>query len=324
MPLSCVSQICPSMNNRYKLSLIAPIYGVEKYIRQFAESALGQTYEDMEFIFVNDGTKDRSMEILEALIEEKFSHLRPRIVIVNKENGGLPSARKSGLDVAQGEYILFADSDDWLSLDAAERVMAEAERTGADMVYFDLVKEYGHKQSVKHERSYTPKTKMHWIESMFNYRAAGYTVTKCFRRKLYTENNIYIPKLGMHEDICLMSQIVFYANSIAQLPLPLYHYRKDNPAAMCSQARQKRHIASSRNMLGLYANYMECLKGSPIERAADGIVLRAGWHSMIYDCDLFAEFPWLKEAICKAKIGTRYRTPLLFQIFVKIYNAFRR
>ena len=91
------------MNNRYKLSLIAPIYGVEKYIRKFAETALGQTYEDMEFIFVNDGTKDRSMEILEELIEEQFSHLRPRIVIVNKENGGLPSARKSGLEVAQGE-----------------------------------------------------------------------------------------------------------------------------------------------------------------------------------------------------------------------------
>ena len=77
-------------------------------------------------------------------------------------------------------------------------------------------------------------------------------------------------------------------------------------------------------MLGLYANYMEHLKGSPIETSADGIVLRAGWHSMIHDCDLFAEFPWLSEAIRKAKVSTRYRTPLLFQIFVKIYNAFRR
>ena len=312
------------MNNSYKLSLIAPIYGVEKYIRKFAETALGQTYEDMEFIFVNDGTKDRSMEILEELIDEQFSHLKERIVIVNKENGGLPSARKSGLDVAQGEYILFADSDDWLELDAAERVMAVAERTDADMVYFDLVKEYGHKQSIKHERTYTAETKVRWIENMFNYRSFGYTVTKCFRRKLYTENNIYIPKLGMHEDICLMAQIIFYARSIAQLSLPLYHYRKDNPAAMCSQPRSKRHIASSRNMLGLYANYMEHLKGSPIETSADGIVLRAGWHSMIHDCDLFAEFPWLSEAIRKAKVGTRYRTPLLFQLFVKVRNAFRR
>ena len=68
-----------------KLSLIVPIYGVERYIRQFAESALDQSYDDIQFIFVNDGTKDRSMEILEELIEERFNHLRSRIIIINKE-----------------------------------------------------------------------------------------------------------------------------------------------------------------------------------------------------------------------------------------------
>lgn len=312
------------MNNRYKISLIAPIYGVEPYIRQFAESALGQTYEDIQFVFVNDGTKDNSMAILNALIEERFEHLKERIVIVNKENGGLPSARKSGLEAAEGEYILFADSDDWLELDAVERVMALAERTDADILYFDLVKEYGGgKQSVKHERTYTAENRMRWIENMFNYRSFGYTVTKCFRRKLYTENRIVFPKLGMHEDICLMAQIIFYAQSIAQLPEPLYHYRKDNPAAMCSQKRSVRHIASSRNMMGVVEAFKDNLKGSPMEFVADGVVLRAGWHSMIHDCDLFEEFPWLSQAIRKAKVGTRYRTPLLFQIFVKIYNALR-
>ena len=73
-----------------------------------------------------------------------------------------------------------------------------------------------------------------------------------------------------------------------------------------------------------YANYKDCLKGSPIESVAGGIVLRAGWHSMIHDCDLFAEFEWLSDAITKAKVSINYRTPLLFQVFVKIYNRFRR
>ena len=313
------------MSNRYKISLIAPIYGVEPYIRQFAESALGQTYDDIQFIFVNDGTKDNSMAVLDALIEEQFSHLRPRITIINKENGGLPSARKSGLEAAEGEYILFADSDDWLELNAVERVMALAERTDADIVYFDLVKEYGGgKQSVKHERTYTAENRLRWIENMFNYRSFGYTVTKCFRRKLYTDNKIVFPKLGMHEDICLMAQIIFYAQSIAQLPEPLYHYRKDNPAAMCSQKRSVRHIASSRNMMGVVEAFKDNLKGSPMEFVADGVVLRAGWHSMIHDCDLFKEFPWLAEAIKRAKVSVNYRTPLLFQLFVKAYNRLRR
>ena len=204
--------------SRYKVSLIVPVYGVERYIRQFAESALSQTYADVQYVFVNDGTKDRSMEILSELIDEKYSHLKDRILIVNKENGGLPSARKAGLDVAEGEYILFADSDDWLELDAVEKIAAKADATGADIVYFDLVKEYGHKRSYKKEREYTAATKGDFIINLFNYKSHGYTVTKCFRKSLYTDNVIYMPKLGMHEDIYLMSQIIFYAKSLVHLP----------------------------------------------------------------------------------------------------------
>ena len=128
----------------------------------------------------------------------------------------------------------------------------------------------------------------------------------------------------MHEDICLMAQVIFYAQSIAQLPEPLYHYRKDNPAAMCSQKRSVRHIASSRNMMGVIEAFKDNLKGSPMEFVADGVVLRAGWHSMIHDCNLFDEFPWLSEAIKKAKVSCNYRTPLLFQLFVKAYNRLHK
>lgn len=307
--------------SQYKISLIAPIYGVERYIRKFAESVLGQTADNIEFIFVNDGTKDASMEILEQLIEERFAHLRPHITIINKENQGLPLARKSGFERATGEYILCADSDDWLELDAVEKIVATIERTNADIVYFDLVKEYGDKQSIKRERDYTAATKRLFIRNIFNYRSAGYTVTKCFRRSLYTDNVIYTPMLGMHEDIYLMSQIIHHANSLVHLPEVLYHYRKDNEQAFCAQERHKRHIASSRNFLDLYAHYKDSLKGSPIEDVADGIVLRAGWHSIIHKCDLFEEFPWLKEAIKHARVSCHYRTPLLFQLLVKGYAA---
>lgn len=310
--------------NKYKLSLIAPIYGVEPYIEKFAKSALGQTFSDMEFIFVNDGTKDSSIEILERVIESEFSHLKERITIINKENQGLPLARKSGLDVAQGEYILFADSDDWMEITAVEKIMAVAEESDADIVYFDLVKEYGERQSIKAEKNYTGQTKREFIKNIFNYTSYGYTVTKCFRRSIYTDNTIYIPKLGMHEDIYLMCQIIFYAKSLIHLPEPLYHYRKDNPGAMCSQKREKRHLASSRNLLDLYYNYKDSLKGSPIEDVASGIVLRAGWHSIIHNAGLFEEFPWLKEAVRNSKAGFGYRTPFPFQLIVKVYAALNK
>ena len=307
----------------YKISLIVPIYGVERYIRQFAESALGQSYDDVQFVFVNDGTKDRSMEILQELIEEKYSSLKSRIVIVNKENGGLPSARKAGLDIAEGEYILFADSDDWLDTDAVAKIMAKAEETGADLVYFDLVKEYGAgKVSFKKEREYTADTKEDYIINIFNYKSHGYTVTKCFRKRLYTENLIYFPKYGMHEDIYLMSQIIFYAQSLAHLPEALYHYRKDNPDAMCAQERRRRHRDSDVNLMDLYANYRDKLEGSPIEKVAGGILMRTGWHSILHGFGFFEEYPFLAEDICKARLSFRYRVPLLMQLIVKIYSFF--
>ena len=308
---------------RYKVSLIVPVYGVERYIRQFAESALSQTYDDVQFVFVNDGTKDRSMEILDALIEEKFSHLKDKIVIVNKENGGLPSARKAGLDVAEGEYVLFADSDDWLETDALAKVMAKAVETEADIVYFDLIKEYGHKTSYKRERDYTAQTKQDFIINIFNYKSHGYTVTKCFRKSIYTDNLIYFPKLGMHEDIYLMSQIIFYAGSLVHLPEALYHYRKDNPQAMCAQDRVKRHLNSAENLLDLYEHYRENLKGSPIEKVAGGIIMRAGWHSVRHGLDLFEKYPYLASDIRKAKMSCRYRIPLPMQLYIKIYSLFK-
>ena len=312
------------MIDRYKISLVVPIYGVERYIRQFAESALGQTYDDIQFVFVNDGTKDRSMEILNELIEEKYQNLKERIVIVDKENAGLPLARKTGLEHAEGEYILFADSDDWLETDAVEKIVKKAVETDADIVYFDLIKEYGNRTSYKAERNYTVDTKEDFIINIFNYKSHGYTVTKCFRRRLYTDNVIFIPKLGMHEDIYLMSQIIFYAESLAHIPEGLYHYRKDNPDSFCAQDKQKRHIASTTNLLDLYEHYRENLKGSPIEKVAGGILMRAGQHSLMHGYDFFEKYPYLAADIRNTKVSCRYRTTVPMQVVVKIYALFRK
>lgn len=309
--------------DKYRISLIVPIYGVEKYIAKFAESALDQTYQDLQFIFVNDGTKDRSMEILRDLIANRYAHLQSRIVIVDKENGGLPSARKAGLDVAEGEYVLFADSDDWMETDAVEKVMAKADETDADIVYFDLIKEYGNRTSYKREREYTGATKDDFIVNMFNYKSFGYTVTKCFKRRLYTENVIYFPKLGMHEDIYLMSQIIFHAKSLVHIPEALYHYRKDNPDSFCAQDRLKRHVSSTTNLLDLYEHYRENLKGSPIERVAGSILMRAGQHSIMHGYDFFEKYPYLAGDIRKTRISCRYRTAVPMQVIVKIYALFR-
>ena len=104
------------------ISLVIPIYGVERFIGRFAESVLGQSYPFIQYVFVNDGTKDSSIQILESLIDSKFSHLRDRIVIVHKENEGLPAARKTGIEYATGDYIWHIDSDDWIEEEAVSKI----------------------------------------------------------------------------------------------------------------------------------------------------------------------------------------------------------
>lgn len=311
------------MSKRVTLSVIVPIYGVEKYIEQFTHSLLGQTYTDVQFIFINDGTKDRSIEILTEIIEDEFPYLRSNILIINKENEGLPKARETGLEHAVGEYILFADSDDWLEPDAIETILSAIEDTHADLVYFDLVKEYGNRKSYKKEIDYTAATKNDFIINLFNYKTGGYTVTKCFRKSLYDDNVIYIPLLGMHEDIYLMSQIIFYAQSIVHIPRALYHYRKDNPNSFCAQDKRKRHIASTTNLLDLYEHYRDNLKGSPLEHVAGSILMRAGQHSIMHNYDFFEKYPYLAKDLIKTKLNCRYRTAIPMQIIVKLYAYYK-
>lgn len=306
--------------SRYKISIVIPVYGVEPYIRKFAESVFDQTYRNIQYVFVNDGTKDASMDVLEKLIQEKYEHLRRHIVIVNKENEGLPMARKTGLEHAEGEYVLLVDSDDWMEHHAIERIMTVAEQTQADLIYFDFIKEYAHRKSIKHERKYTAQNKDMYIINLFNLKSYGYTWSKCFKRSLYTDNTIYMPRYGMHEDICIMSQIIFHAKSFAYIPEILHHYRLDNPNSISVQNIQARHLASIRNMLDLCAHFKEQPQGTPVEKVAGGVYIRAGWYAMVHGYDLWNEYTWLADEIRKAKLSIHYRSSILTQLIVKIYT----
>lgn len=106
-----------------KTSVIIPVYGVEKYIRQCLESVINQTYKNLEIIVVNDGTQDNSMKIVEEYLVDK------RIRVINKENEGVASARNKGMEEARGEYISFVDSDDWLELDVFEKLISKKKET---------------------------------------------------------------------------------------------------------------------------------------------------------------------------------------------------
>ena len=116
------------------VSIIIPIYNAARYLDACLESCLSQTYSDFEIIAVNDGSTDDSKAILEKYIQKDS-----RIILVNKENGGLPRAREAGIAKAQGEYIFFLDSDDTMTSDALEVLWNGAQTSGCDMIIGQVV-----------------------------------------------------------------------------------------------------------------------------------------------------------------------------------------
>lgn len=307
------------MMNNPSFSIIAPIYGVEKYIAEFAESVLGQTYDNIQFVFVNDGTKDSSMEILNGLIDARFPSLKERIVIINKLNEGLPAARRTGLEHATGDYIFHVDSDDWLETDAVERIAEEAVRTGSDIIYFDFYKEYASRSKHDVEKDYTAQTKMKFIHGLFNYKAYGYVWNKCVKRTLYEKREVYFSPYGMHEDIYLMSQLIYNAESISHLNLPLYHYRRDNPGSISAAKRRNRRRDSAMNMMDLYDHFKADIPNSPVRDVVGEIMFRSGWLSLRYGFGFFERYTDLPLMLKKLPLSFRNKTFILWQLIVKIY-----
>ena len=111
------------------VSVIIPIYKVEKYLKQCVDSVLEQTYSDLQIILVDDGSPDRCGEIC-----DQYKAMDARIQVIHKKNGGLGYARNSGLEIAEGNYVIFIDSDDWIEKNHIEKLVAVAERTQADVV----------------------------------------------------------------------------------------------------------------------------------------------------------------------------------------------
>ena len=313
------------MPKNITISIVAPIYGVENYIEQFAESVLSQSYPHIEFIFVNDGTKDRSIEILEGVIDKKYSHLRNQIKIVHKANGGLPAARVTGLEHVTGDYVYHVDSDDWVERDSIAKIAAKIEETGADVIYFNHVKEYPTKSKYKRERIYRSDEQAKYVRNMYNHCSYSSVWNKCFRRSLYTEHTIYSPKYGYAEDCYVTTQLVGYSKSIAYLDEYVYHYRKGNPNALTGQQRRKRKREYSLNFIDLYLKYRDVpAEKNPIAGIFDDILIQLGWYSIFYRLDLFKEYPWLAKAVRGAKIrGGGSDVPIIAQLFTKFVALFK-
>lgn len=212
-------------------SVIIPIYNVEKYINDCIDSVLQQDYKNIEIILINDGSKDNSQLICEKKVKEDS-----RIRLINKQNGGLSSARNVGLDNSTGDYILFLDGDDyWDDREALSKINNSLKESKADIVTFGLKKMFedtGEIESTKYifDRQ---KIDLHSKNNTLSYliRNNLYISSACnkaVKKSIIDKYNLRFEDKALSEDIEWSAKLLFYANNIDVIESPFYIYRQRN------------------------------------------------------------------------------------------------
>lgn len=220
------------------ISIIVPVYGVEKYIERCAKSLFEQTYNNIEYIFVNDCTTDNSIGVLNSVIE-KYPLLNNQIHIINhKKNGGLAAARKTGLLSALGEYVMHVDSDDWISTDAVESMLNSALSNNADIVVGNMC--FSYKNLSKPLDTLVEDNKKQYLIRMLT-RTPGYNVTLCnrlIRRQVHLQA-LPVDGLNFGEDYVTYIRAVYFANKVEKLNKTTYYYWQENEYSYCKTISQK-------------------------------------------------------------------------------------
>lgn len=195
-----------------KVSVIVPVYNSEKYLDRCIKSILNQKLEDMEVILVNDGSTDKSLEII-----KKYAKESDRIKIINKPNKGVSSARNSGIDAAGGDYIGFVDADDWIHPDMYKNMYEKITKTQSDICICNYIVEYpdhsrkmilNTKKTVLDKKNQINRLILNMISpkdlNINSYSIMGSACRLLIKRDLIMENNIRFP-IGIH----LMEDLIF-------------------------------------------------------------------------------------------------------------------
>jgi glycosyltransferase involved in cell wall biosynthesis len=209
-------------NSNDLISVIVPVYNVEKYLSKCIDSILNQTIKNLEIILVDDGSLDNSGKIC-----DDFSKTDNRIIVIHKENGGLSSARNAGLEIAKGNYIGFVDSDDWLDENMYELLLDLLKATNSDISCCKFFRTADEKEKAPCVDNEIIKS-FNNIDGLGNFYTDLYTQTvvawnKLYKRELF--DNVTYPVGKIHEDEGTTYKLFYKANKITYTNRPLYYYR---------------------------------------------------------------------------------------------------
>ena len=216
------------------ISIIIPVYNVEKYLRECIDSVVNQTYSNLEIILIDDGSPDNC-----GAICDEYAQADHRIKVIHQQNGGLSAARNAGLDQAAGEFICLVDSDDFIAADMIEIMAARLIRDNADLVICGVTHCHDRSDVWSCDSPLTDRT-FTLEEFVEEHLAWQYIVVwnKLYRRALF--QNVRYPVGYIHEDNATIHHILGECSIIATIPVELYFYRQRKDSITNSAVSIKR------------------------------------------------------------------------------------
>lgn len=215
------------MEQNTKVSILVPFYNVEKYVGRCVESLFTQTYQNIEYIFVNDSTPDNSLEIINQYID-KYKIREKCKIISHAQNQGICTSRNDCLDNATGDYILFIDSDDYIDQDMAELLVEAAIKDNADISGCGYIEEYND-YSVAIPQRYT-NNYIEMLKAITVLTLKGVMWKLLIRRSIIEDNHIrFMPEKNMVDDYLFCCQVFYYSHRFTGVDKCMYHYIQFNP-----------------------------------------------------------------------------------------------
>lgn len=273
------------MNESILISVIVPVYNVERFITRCVCSLFAQTMDaGVEFIFVDDATPDSSIEALQNCLRQYPQRQKQVKLLRHSVNKGLPAARNTGLQAATGTYIYHCDSDDYLESDALESMYNAAMCQEADIVWCDWFLSFEKKERYMKQPAYD--TAIDALKGILS-GAMKYNVwNKLVKRQLYVGNHIKFPEgHGMGEDMTMI-QLFACADKVCYLPQAYYHYVRLNAQAftqMGGSPHKRQHLDDLRYNVSRILQFIKQRFGNQLDRELAFFMLDAKFPFLITD-----------------------------------------
>ena len=227
------------------LTVVIPVYNVEKYLKRCIESILIQEWKNYDILLVDDGSTDNSPQIC-----DDYAKTYDFISVIHKKNGGLSAARNTGISNAEGEYVYFPDSDDWIEPDTFLALAEALESQEFDIISFNREFVKGEEDAIVSEPEVTQvfEGKDAFMQMLKHSYITGFANDKVYRKSLFTEHNIQFPIGKYYEDLGTNYKLFLSAKKVYATNQKYYHYLIDNPDSITQSWNEKKF----RDMFGFY------------------------------------------------------------------------